>query len=96
MSGMLLVTPGMHPERGIAKASRHPRLLHVFQKSMDFKGTNTKGYTYSARCRYTHPCRACPCPCGAANDDDVHTDSSSIARAPWPCGHCAVDARIHL
>ena len=46
MSSMLLVTPGMHPVRGIAKASRHPRPLHVFQKSMDFKGTDTKGYTW--------------------------------------------------
>ena len=45
MSGMLLVTPGMHPVRGIAKASCHLRPRYTFsKKSMDFKGKNTKGY----------------------------------------------------
>ena len=38
MSGMLLVPPGMHPVRGVAKASRHPRPLHVFQKKYGKQG----------------------------------------------------------
>ena len=43
MSGMLLVTPGMHPVRGIAKASCQPRPLHVFQKKYrDFKASRAK------------------------------------------------------
>ena len=55
---MLLVTPGIHPERGIAKAGRGPRPLHVMlhvhvvtcctccmfsKKSLENKGTELKG-----------------------------------------------------
>ena len=35
---MLLVTPGIHPERGIAKAGRGPRPLHFFRKKSGKQG----------------------------------------------------------
>jgi len=35
---MLLVTPGIHPERGIAKAGRGPRPLHFFPKKSGKQG----------------------------------------------------------
>ena len=46
---MLLVTPGIHPERGIAKAGRGPRPLHFFRKKSGKQGQTSKRMGESTR-----------------------------------------------